>query len=98
MNPKWPVLDDEETSGLKAYRELLAGETEPQEDHEEDDGIKPKPSDTAVGIALKNDRQALSEKKFRKLLKNSVFENFSERFGVSEQTQEQLGKVYLGIR
>ena len=50
-----------------------------------------------VYLALKNDRKALSEKKFRKLLKKSVFENFSERFGVSEQTQEQLGKIYLDI-
>ncbi len=97
MDPKWPVLDEEETEKLKTYREMLAAETEPQENNEEDSGKKLKPSDTAVGIALKNDRQALSEKKFRKLLKKSVFENFSERFGVSEQTQEQLGKIYLDI-
>ena len=97
MNPQWPVLDADETEKLRAYREILAAETEPQENTEEDDGKKLKPSDTAVGIALKNDRQALSEKKFRKLLKKSVFENFGERFGVSDQTQEQLGKIYLDI-
>ena len=97
MNPKWPVLAEAEMAKLRTYRERLASETEPQENHEEDDGKKLKPSDTAVGIALKNDRQALSEKKFRNLLKKSIFENFSERFGVSEQTQEQLGKIYLDI-
>ncbi len=97
MDPKWPVLNDEEKEKLKAYRDILAAEVEPNEVDEEDDGKKLKPSDTAVGIALKNDRQALSEKKFRKLLKKSVFENFSDRFGVSEQTQEQLGKIYLDI-
>lgn len=96
MNPKWPVLEEGEMAKLRAYRDLLAAETAPKEEKEED-GKKLKPSDTAVGIALKNDRQALSEKKFRKLLKKSVFENFSERFGVSEQTQEQLGKIYLDI-
>lgn len=46
---------------------------------------------------MKNDRQALSEKKFRKLLKKSVFDNFSERFGVSQQTQDELGRIYLDI-
>ncbi len=97
MDPKWPVLDDGEKEKLNAYRELLAAETEPREEEEDDGGKKPKPSDTAVGIALKNDRHALSEKKFRKLLKKSVFENFCERFGVSEQTQAQLGKIYLDI-
>lgn len=97
MNPQWPVLDEEEKQKLEAYREILTAETAPRENNEEDDGKKLKPSDTAVGIALKNDRQALSEKKFRKLLKKSVFENFSERFGVSEQTQEQLGKIYFDI-
>ena len=97
MDPKWPVLGEEQMNKLKAYRERLAPQTELQEDNGEDDGKKLKPSDTAVGIALKNDRQALSEKKFRKLLKKSVFENFNERFGVSVQTQEQLGKIYLDI-
>ena len=97
MDPKWPVLEEAEMEKLKTYRELLAAETEPQEAAEEEDGKKLKPSDTAVGLALKGDRQALSEKKFRKLLKKSVFENFSERFGVSEQTQEQLGQIYLDI-
>ena len=97
MNPKWPALGEEEMAKLKSYREVLAAKTEPQENTDEDDGKKLKPSDTAVGIALKNDRQALSEKKFRKLLKKSIFENFSERFGVSEQTQEQLGQIYLEI-
>ena len=97
MDPKWPVLGEEQMGKLKAYREVLAAETELQENSEEDDGKKLKPSDTAVGIALKNDSQALSEKKFRKLLEKSVFENFNERFGVSAQTQEQLGKLYLDI-
>lgn len=99
MNPQWPVLDDEEKEKLETYRKILASETElnENEDKEENDIQKLKPSATAVGIALKNDRQALSEKKFRKLLKKSVFENFSDRFGVSEQTQEQLGKIYLDV-
>lgn len=97
MNPEWPVLDNEEKEKLLSYRELLAAQTEPEEDKSEDDGKKLKPSDTAVGIALKNDRQALSEKKFRKLLKKSVFDNFSERFGVSQQTQDELGRIYLDI-
>ncbi len=97
MDPKWPVLDEEEMEKLKAYRDMLTAETEPKKNKEENDGKKLKPSDTAVGIALKNDRQALSEKKFRKLLKKSVFDNFSERFGVSEQTQDQLGMIYLDI-
>ncbi len=97
MNPRWPVLGEDEMEKLKAYRELLASETELRENEEEESGQKLKPSDTAVGIALKNDRQALSEKKFRKLLEKSIFKNFCERFGVSEETQEQLGKIYLDI-
>lgn len=79
---------------INAYREIL----DPQigvEKTEEDDGKKLKPSDTAVGIALKSDRQALSEKQFTKLLKKSVFENFSQRFGVSDETQEKLGSIYF---
>ena len=97
MDPRWPVLSEEEMARMNSYREKLAAETEMNAAPEENDGIKLKPSDTAVGIALKNDRQALSEKKFRKLLKKSVFENFSERFGVSAQTQEMLGQIYLDI-
>ena len=98
MNPQWPVLPDAEKAELQNYREMLLGETELHEaDEDENDGRKLKPSDVAVGIALKNDRQALSEKKFGKLLKKSVFENFGERFGVSEQTQEQLGNIYYEI-
>ncbi len=98
MDLDWPVLDDEEMAKLQTYREMLMNETEqPEDDSNEDDGKKLKPSDTAVGIALRSDRQALSEKKFRKLLKKSIFENFSARFGVSEQTQEQLGQIYLDI-
>ena len=97
MDPKWPVLDEEETAKLLAYREILAPQTGDGPDDDEEDGKKLKPSDIAVGIALKNDRQALSEKKFRKLLKKSVFENFSDRFGVSDLTQEQLGRIYLDI-
>ncbi len=104
MDPKWPVLSDGEMEKLAVYRERLTEElgigadlTDEAEEEADEDERKVKPSDTAVGIALKNDRQALSEKKFRKLLKKSVFENFSERFGVSEQTQEQLGQVYLEL-
>lgn len=97
MDLKWPVLGEEEMAKLQAYREILVNETELREEPKEDTGKKLKPSDTAVGIALKNDRKALSEKKFRKLLKKSVFENFSGRFGVSEQTQTELGKKYLDI-
>lgn len=97
MDPQWPVLGDEEMAKLMSYRERLAAETELIEDNGEDDGKKVKPSDTAIGIALKNDRQAMSEKKFRKLLEKSILENFSDRFGVSEATQEQLGKIYLEI-
>lgn len=95
MDQKWPVLDAEEMEKLQSYRELLVGQTDRKED--EDDGKKRKPSDTAVGIALRNDRQALSEKKFRKQLEKSVFENFSDRFGVSDQTRDVLGKAYLDI-
>ncbi len=96
MDPDWPVLDGEEQEKLKSYRELLAAEVAPKKE-EKESGKKLKPSDTAVGIALRSDREALSEKKFRKLLKKSVFENFSERFGVSEQTQQELGAIYLDI-
>lgn len=95
MDPKWPVLSDDEVAKLQTYRELLIGQTKPADEEEEYDGIKLKPSDTAVGIALKSDRQAYSGKKFRKLLKKSVFDNFSERFGVSAETQEILGQIYL---
>lgn len=95
MNPAWPVLDDEEKEKLAEYRELLSAQITPCEEEPGDDGKKLKPSDTAVGIALKSDRAALSEKKFRKLLKQSVFDNFSEKFGVSEQTQQELGTVYF---
>lgn len=97
MDPQWPVLSDEEKEKLAQYRELLVGQTKPREEDDEDAEavMNAKPSDIAVGIALKNDRQALSEKKFRKLLKKSVFDNFCERFGVGEETKEQLGKVYL---
>ena len=101
MDPQWPVLSDEEMAKLQTYRERLNAENIPQEKLAEDasdsTGKKLHPSDIAVGIALKNDRQALSEKKFRDLLKKSVFENFSDRFGVSEQTQGQLGKIYLDM-
>ena len=93
MDPKWPVLDEEEKLKLAGYREMLIKETDLRE--EDDSGEKLKPSDTAVGIALRSDREALSEKKFEKLLKRSVFENFSERFGVSEETQKALGQIYL---
>lgn len=95
MAPAWPVLGDDEKEKLEEYRELLAAQITPCEAEPEDDGKKIKPSDTAVGIALKSDRAALSEKKFRKLLKKSVFDNFSEKFGVSEQTQQELGKAYF---
>ena len=94
MNPQWPVLDDEEMEKLASYREMLIGQTELKEE-EKESGKKLKPSDTAVGIALKGDREALSEKKFRKLLEKSVFDNFCERFGVSELTEEELGRLYL---
>ncbi|GEM_PF-14582 len=96
MDPQWPVLSDEEKQRLVSYREMLMNEgielAEPEKDEPD---LKVKPSATAVGIALKSDRMALSEKKFRKILKKSVFENFSERFGVSEETQRQLGRIYL---
>ena len=95
MDPKWPVLDEDEKAKLAAYREALVAETDPTEEKDDDKAEMPKPSDTAIGIALRDDRRALSEKKFRKLLKKSVFENFSERFGVSAETQEKLGRVYL---
>ena len=94
MDPQWPVLDKDEMEKLSAYREMLAQEIESKEEKPES-GKKLKPSDTAVGLALKSDREAMSEKKFRKLLEKSVFENFCERFGVSEQTQAELGRVYL---
>lgn len=97
MDPKWPVLGDEEMAKLNKYREMLTEEEVPEKEKEEEvstwDDIKP--ADTAIGIALRSDRYALSEKKFQKQLKKSVFENFSERFGVSEQTQEELGRIYL---
>ena len=94
MDPQWPVLSKDEMDKLSAYREILLQETELREE-EPESGKKLKPSDTAVGIALKGDREAMSEKKFRKLLKKSVYDNFCERFGVSEQTQAELGRVYL---
>ena len=94
MNPQWPTQSTEKMEKLLAYRELLLQQTEIKPE-EKESGKKLKPSDTAVGIALKSDRQAMSEKKFRKQLKKSVFENFSERFGVSEQTQAELGRIYL---
>ncbi len=99
MDPKWPVLCDEQMAKLNSYREILASELGIGEcgKDETDNGAKIKPADTAIGIALKSDRAALSKKKFRKQLKKSVFENFSEKFGVSEETQEQLGKIYLDM-
>ena len=96
MDPKWPELEEDEKANLQEYRALLESQIGPEEP-EEDDGKKLKPSDTAVGIALKKDRQALSEKKFRKQLEKSVFQNFSDRFGVSDQTRDVLGKAYLDI-
>lgn len=97
MDPQWPVLSEDEKAKLAQYRELLVGQTKPREadDEEAEAVMNAKPSDVAVGIALKSDREALSEKKFRKLLKKSVFDNFCARFGVSEETKEQLGKIYL---
>ncbi len=95
MDPQWPVLEEEEVAKLQSYRERLMAEKPQIAPEEEESGKKVKPSDTAVGIALKSDRMALSEKKFRKLLKKSIFENFSERFGVSEKTQEDLGRAYF---
>ncbi len=100
MDPQWPVLDDDEMAKLLGYREKLVeelGMPESKEDSTES-GKKVKPADTAISIAMKQDRESLSKKKFRKHLKKSVFENFSERFGVSDETQEQLGKVYLNIQ
>ena len=100
MDPQWPVLSDEEMAKLMGYRERLVqelGMPEAKEDSTES-GKKVKPADTAISIAMKQDRDSLSKKKFRNQLKKSVFENFSERFGVSEETQEQLGKVYLDIQ
>ena len=99
MDPKWPALSDDEMAKLGNYRELLTKDLGIEEcaEDETESGAKVKPADTAIGIALKSDRTALSKKKFRKQLKKSVFENFSERFGVSEETQEQLGKVYLDM-
>ena len=94
MDPQWPVLDDEEMEKLNSYRERLIGETELKEE-ERESGKKLRPSDTAVGLALRDDRKNLSEKKFAKQLKKTVFDNFCDRFGVSEQTQEELGRVYL---
>ncbi|MCQ2430145.1 MAG: hypothetical protein MJ192_07440 [Clostridia bacterium] len=97
MDPKWPVLDEEEMTKLGEYREALSKELgigEVTED-ETESGVKVKPADTAVAIALKGDREAVSKKKFRKQLEKSVFENFCERFGVSEETQETLGEIYL---
>ena len=96
MDPKWPELAEDEKANLQEYRALLESQIGPEEP-EEDDGKKLKPSDTAVGIALKKDRQALSEKKFRKQLEKSVFQNFCDRFGVSDQTRDVLGKAYLDI-
>mgnify|MGYP003293136538 CR=1 FL=1 len=55
-------------------------------------GKKLKPSDTSVGIALKGDREAMSEKKFRKQLKKSVFDNFCGYFGA-----EGLRGTYGGL-
>lgn len=97
MDPQWPVLSEDEQAKLQQYRELLIGQTKQREEDDEDAEavMNAKPSDIAVGIALKSDRQALSEKKFRKLLKKSVFDNFCDRFGVSEATKEELGKIYL---
>lgn len=97
MNPQWPVLGEEQMAKLKAYRAVLETETGELEDDNDKQGEKLKPSDIAVGIALKKDRQALSGKQFRKLLKKSVYENFCERFGVSLQTQEMLGQIYLNM-
>ncbi len=99
MDPKWPVLSDEEMEKLGEYRELLVKELGISDavEEEPESGAKVKPADTAIGIALKSDRAALSKKKFNKQLKKSVFENFSERSGVSEETQEQLGRVYLDM-
>ena len=96
MNPEWPVLDEDGMQRLESYRERLMQEADIEiREEEEESGEKIRPSDIAVKIALNSDRKALSEKKFRKQLQKSVFENFSERFGVSEQTQEELGKIYL---
>lgn len=99
MAPKWPVLGDDEMEKLSRYRDLLSaelGENElPADEAEAEDGKKVKPADTAISLALKDDRAALSEKKFRKLLRKSVFENFSEHFGVSAETEEKLGRIYL---
>ena len=61
VDPRWPVLSEEAAGKFRLYREMLAAEVDPEEKKEEDDGKKLRPSDTAVGIALKNDRQALSD-------------------------------------
>jgi len=98
MDPQWPVLSEEESQRLAEYRRMLVNEAVPTTARNEDGEesvMKLKPSATAVSIALKSDRLALSEKQFRKVLKKSVFENFCERFGVSEETQRRLGTIYL---
>ena len=99
MDPKWPVLDEIQMEKLASYRDMLSRDLGIEEcpEDETDDGKKLRPADTAIAIALKSDREALSKKKFRKQLRKSVFENFSERFGVSEETEAQLGEVYLNI-
>lgn len=57
-----PVLGEDEMEKPARYREMLIQETTPRAPEEEEEVMKLKPSATAVGIALKNDRQVLSEK------------------------------------
>lgn len=103
MDPHWPELPDDEKQKLQEYRVKLADEiglTEETKEKKKEKikDNKPKPSDTAVGIALKSDRQSISEKKFKKFLKKSMYADFCEKFGVSEKTQEKLGEIYLELK
>jgi len=98
MDPQWPELGEEEKARLAMYREKLTGEVSPAApvaEEEENPIMDLKPSDTAVRIARKVDRQALSEKQFRKALKKSLLDSFCQRFGVSEETQNRLSTIYL---
>lgn len=63
MNPNWPVLDKEEMAKMSSYREKLAAETSVlEDDSNEDDGGKVKPTDVVIDNAIRADFEALTEK------------------------------------
>ena len=95
IDPQWPEIDEEERQTFDQLRARLALECELVEEEKEDKKYKIRPADTAISLALKSDISASKRKKLEKKLKRHVAETFTEEFGVSEETRDAIGELYL---